>query len=140
MMYTTYILKYISQKGCRYMENLFDATLLITRYDRNYEHCADLYDNLPYARDFDFCNGPLDKSKSGNVIKYYLYQLAEPAYHIALQPELMDKRIREYQIQAADRQTSEVIREDEPEITTGITSEQMESLLSDPDAGQSDEM
>lgn len=122
------------------MEKLFDTTLLITRYDRNYEHCADLYDNLPYARNFDFCNGALDKCKSGNVIKYYLYQLAEPTYHIALQPELIDKRIREYQIQAAAMQTPEVTREEEPEIATGITSEQMESLLSDPDAQEPDEI
>lgn len=134
MMYTNIY----SKKGCMNMQQLFDATLLITKYDKNYEHCADLYDNLPYARNFDFCNGPLSNSYSGNIIKYYLYQVQEPTYNIALQPELVSKRIQEYQIQASASQAPVVEEDDASEMVTGITAEQMESLLSDPDAEQAE--
>ncbi len=109
----------------------FNPLLYVTRYDKNYENCADLYNNLPYKRDYDSCNGPIKESNSGNIIKYYLYQLQNDSYTVKDKPELMAKRLREYQEEIANTTLEE--KEDLPSASagSGITSEQMESLLAD---------
>lgn len=126
-------LNYLYVKGVLVLEQLFDKTLLITRFDRNYEHCADLYDHLPYKRDFDACNGPIASSNSGNIIKYYLYQLEDKFYPVKYSEELVAKRIHEYETERANLLVPEVETEELPPVVNGITSEQMENLLNDPE-------
>lgn len=115
------------------MANEFNPLLYITRFDKHYESCSQLYDNLPYERDYDACNGPMKDSKSGNIVKYYLYQLKDASYTIKDKPELMAKRIQQYREEMVGMEAKQEVEDMPKPSDSGITSEQMESLLADQD-------
>lgn len=49
----------------------------LTSFDRKYEPKFLLYDNLPYVRDLDICNWQKPRVSSGNILKFYQYQMGE---------------------------------------------------------------
>ncbi|MCH5264682.1 MAG: hypothetical protein J1F02_02200 [Lachnospiraceae bacterium] len=57
-------------------QELFKKALLT--YDKAYSTNDSFYYNLPYVKDFDLCNWKPLRMFSGNVIKFYQYNLAKP--------------------------------------------------------------
>lgn len=47
-------------------------------YDRQFGTSAKFYYDLPYERDYDLCNWSPLRIFSGNIIKFYQYQLDKP--------------------------------------------------------------
>lgn len=63
------------------MSPLYDSELfkkMLTTFDHKYETGSVFYDTLPYVRDYDLCNWTPLRMVSGNVIKFYQYQLGKP--------------------------------------------------------------
>ncbi len=54
-------------------QELFKKMLLT--FDNSGKCSTRFYDNLPYRRDYDLCNWNPLRMFSGNVIKYYQYQM-----------------------------------------------------------------
>ncbi len=51
---------------------------MLMNFDRKHECSMRFYDNLPYKRDYNLCNWKPLQMFSGNIIKYYQYQLKPP--------------------------------------------------------------
>lgn len=51
---------------------------MLMNFDHKYECSMRFYDNLPYRRDYDLCNWTPLRMFSGNIIKYYQYEMKPP--------------------------------------------------------------
>ncbi len=51
---------------------------LLMSFDHKYECPTQFYDHLPYVRDYDLCNWTPLRMLSGNIIKFYQYNLEKP--------------------------------------------------------------
>ena len=95
-----------------------------------------MYDNLPYARDADFCGEQQIAMYSGHIIKYYLCINEDTAFEV----NNHDDEIEE--ILAAVQQNEFVIKQKNPsrlsknktDTESGITQEQIRTLLKDQDS------
>lgn len=58
------------------MNPLILAPLMM--YDKSLEENLTMYDEMPYIRDDSLCNRSTVRLVSGNIIKYYRYNLVDP--------------------------------------------------------------
>ncbi len=59
------------------MDDKLVAKALMT-FDHTYEPQIQMYDHLPYQRDIDVCNWKKPRIVSGNIVKYFQYDLGKP--------------------------------------------------------------
>ena len=57
--------------------NELSEKMLMT-FDHQYDSNSKFYDSLPYVRDYNLCNWTPLRMQSGNIIKFYQYQLGKP--------------------------------------------------------------
>lgn len=57
-------------------ENLYVKAL--TAFDHTYEPQIQMYDKLPYRRDLDVCDWKQPRLVSGNIVKFFQYELGKP--------------------------------------------------------------
>ncbi len=50
----------------------------LTMYDNSLDYLITFYDNLPYVRNWDYCNEHTLGLISGNVVKFFQYTLDDP--------------------------------------------------------------
>lgn len=118
------------------MSNIYLPKLVSQKYDEAMDYHITMYDNLPYARDADFCGEQQIAMYSGHIIKYYLCINEDTAFEV----NNHDDEIEE--ILAAVQQNEFVIKQKNPsrlsksktDTESGITQEQIRTLLKDQDS------
>lgn len=56
-------------------EKLYAKSLMA--FDHTYESQIEMYDKLPYARDIEVCDWKSPRMISGNVVKFFQYELGK---------------------------------------------------------------
>ncbi len=100
------------------------------KYDGTLDYGIEMYDNLPYQRNSDVCNGSTVALYSGHIIKYYLCNNEEEAYPINNRDDEIQAILRHAREEAEKRQTENA----EPEVIgdpSEITDEQIQALTTD---------
>lgn len=100
------------------------------KYDGTLDYGIEMYDNLPYQRNSDVCNGSTVALYSGHIIKYYLCNNGEEAYPINNRDDEIQSILRHAREEAEKRQTEDT----EPEVIgdpSEITDEQIQALTTD---------
>lgn len=100
------------------------------KYDGTLDYGIEMYDNLPYQRNSDVCNGSTVALYSGHIIKYYLCNNEEDAYPINNRDDEIQAILLHAREEAEKRQTEEA----EPEVIgdpSEITDEQIQALTTD---------
>ena len=100
------------------------------KYDGTLDYGIEMYDNLPYQRNSDVCNGSTVALYSGHIIKYYLCNNEEEAYPINNRDDEIQSILRHACEEAENRQTEDT----EPEVIgdpSEITDEQIQALTTD---------
>lgn len=100
------------------------------KYDGTLDYGIEMYDNLPYQRNSDICNGSTVALYSGHIIKYYLCNNEEEAYPINNRDDEIQSILRHACEEAEKRQTEDT----EPEVIgdpSEITDEQIQALTTD---------
>ena len=100
------------------------------KYDGTLDYGIEMYDNLPYQRNSDVCNGSTVALYSGHIIKYYLCNNEEEAYPINNRADEIQSILRHACEEAEKRQTEDT----EPEVIgdpSEITDEQIQALTTD---------
>lgn len=100
------------------------------KYDGTLDYGIEMYDNLPYQRNSDVCNGSTVALYSGHIIKYYLCNNEEDAYPINNRDDEIQAILRHAREEAEKRQTENA----EPEVIgdpSEITDEQIQALTTD---------
>lgn len=100
------------------------------KYDGTLDYGIEMYDNLPYQRNSDVCNGSTVALYSGHIIKYYLCNNEEEAYPINNKDDEIQSILRHAREEAEKRQTEDT----EPEVIgdpSEITDEQIQALTTD---------
>ena len=100
------------------------------KYDGTLDYGIEMYDNLPYKRNSDVCNGSTVALYSGHIIKYYLCNNEEEAYPINNRDDEIQSILRHACEEAEKRQTEDT----EPEVLgdpSEITDEQIQALTTD---------
>lgn len=100
------------------------------KYDGTLDYGIEMYDNLPYQRNSDICNGSTVALYSGHIIKYYLCNNEEDAYPINNRDDEIQAILRHAREEAEKRQTEDA----EPEVIgdpSEITDEQIQALTTD---------
>lgn len=113
--------------------------IISAKFDSSLDHPVSMYDNLPYQRDSDYCNAEKLTLKSGMIIKYYLCLNQMEACPINNHDDEIESILATIQVQEQQRIQ---IAAQEPETTEtqdGITPEQIQSLLKDPDVEEEEE-
>lgn len=100
------------------------------KYDGTLDYGIEMYDNLPYQRNSDVCNGSTVALYSGHIIKYYLCNNEEDAYPINNRDDEIQAILRHAREEAEKCQTENA----EPEVIgdpSEITDEQIQALTTD---------
>lgn len=100
------------------------------KYDGTLDYGIEMYDNLPYQRNSDVCNGSTVALYSGHIIKYYLCNNEEEAYPINNRDDEIQSILRHAREEAEKRQTEDT----KPEVIgdpSEITDEQIQALTTD---------
>ncbi|RHV08341.1 hypothetical protein DXB96_00745 [Clostridium sp. OM07-10AC] len=82
------------------------------KYDGTLDYGIEMYDNLPYQRNSDVCNGSTVALYSGHIIKYYLCNNEEEAYPINNRDDEIQSILRRAREKAEKHQTEDT----EPEV------------------------
>lgn len=107
------------------------------KYDGTLDYGIEMYDNLPYKRNSDVCNGSTVALYSGHIIKYYLCNNEEEAYPINNRDDEIQSILRHACEEAEKRQTEDT----EPEVIgnpTELTDEQLQALTTDQPSDKED--
>lgn len=107
------------------------------KYDGTLDYGIEMYDNLPYKRNSDVCNGSTVALYSGHIIKYYLCNNEEDAYPINNRDDEIQSILRRAQEEAEKRQTDDT----EPEVIgdpSELTDEQLQALTTDQPSDNED--
>lgn len=110
---------------------MFDTSNYLKHYDISLEKHVTMYDNLPYKRNYDMCNENTVRYYSGNITKYYLIPPNDNVAIINNHDEDIYAILEKAATVPEQASIPAQIVEDESYISDGITSEQMEHLLSD---------
>ena len=100
------------------------------KYDGTLDYGIEMYDNLPYQRNSDVCNGSTVALYSGHIIKYYLCNNEEEAYPI----NNRDDEIQSILLHACEEAEKRQTEDTEPEVIgdpSEITDEQIQALTTD---------
>ena len=107
------------------------------KYDGTLDYGIEMYDNLPYQRNSDVCNGSTVALYSGHIIKYYLCNNEEEAYPINNRDDEIQSILRHAREEAEKRQTEDT----KPEVIgdpSEITDEQIQALTTDHPSDKED--
>ena len=107
------------------------------KYDGTLDYGIEMYDNLPYQRNSDVCNGSTVALYSGHIIKYYLCNNEEEAYPINNRDDEIQAILRHAREEAEKRQTEDT----KPEVIgdpSEITDEQIQALTTDQPSDKED--
>ncbi len=108
--------------------------IVSAKYDSTLDHPITMYDLLPYKRNPDYCNAETVAMQSGRVIKYYLCMNQTEACPINNHDNEIESILAAIQSKEQQR-ISDIAPEPElPKPQDGITPEQIQTLLEDPDA------
>lgn len=110
---------------------MFDIAMKLKQYDSSLDSHVTMYDHLPYERNYDCCNENHIRLVSGNLAKYYMIAPTDKVTTISNHDDDIEARLQEIAAQAIPAAASVVEESDMPASPDGITSEQMEHLLSD---------
>lgn len=109
--------------------------IISAKYDGSLDHPITMYDKLPYQRDSDYCNAEKLTMESGMIIKYYLCLNQMEACPINNHDDEIESILSAIQLQEQQRKIEIAAQEpDTTETQDGITPEQIQTLLKDPDA------
>ncbi|MCD7825358.1 MAG: hypothetical protein LUH14_05275 [Clostridiaceae bacterium] len=112
------------------MANIYASNVISQKYDTALDFHVTMYDNMPYQRDSDYCNAEKLALVSGSVIKYYLCLNQPETFLVDNQDEGLEERLAILQ-QAEKKRRRREISADVPKDNTGITQEQIRTLLDD---------
>ena len=120
------------------MSNVYLPRLVSQKYDATMDYHITMYDTLPYKRNSDFCGARQVAMYSGHIIKYYLCLNQDDSYEV----DNRDDKI-ETILAAVARHEAKRAKKIIPEITedsqqSGITQEQIKTLLDDNDTFNQD--
>lgn len=107
--------------------------IISAKYDGSLDHPISMYDRLPYQRDSDYCNAEKLTLVSGMIIKYYLCLNQIEACPINNHDDEIESILSAIQIQERQRDQIAAQEPDTTEMQDGITPEQIQTLLKDPD-------
>lgn len=102
---------------------------LVRLYDHKLDDNLTMYDKLPYNRDISLCGAGSVRMESGNLVKYYSYEIKE-SKNIENHDDDFLQRLREKQLQEERRKKSLEQLKEEPE--SKLTENELAGLLSDP--------
>lgn len=114
------------------MDVPYTAHGLSKKYDTALDFHVTMYDALPYRRDSDYCNAEKLTLHSNSIFKYYLCARKEDVFEIDNKDSVIEEILQKLKLRqvAAPAPKVEVI--DTPS-DPGITPEQIQTLLDDPD-------
>lgn len=101
------------------------------KYDSALDYGIDMYDNLPYQRDYDVCNASTLALYSGHIIKYYLCNNQEDGFPVDNHDDQIEQILKKISEQEALRHLPEQEEEVPTVPTQDITEEQIQTLLED---------
>lgn len=101
------------------------------KYDSALDYGIDMYDKLPYQRDYDLCNASTLALYSGHIIKYYLCNNKEDGFPVDNRDDRIEQILREIREQEALRRLPAQEEEITAAPTQDITEEQIQTLLED---------
>lgn len=107
--------------------------IISAKFDSSLDHPISMYDKLPYQRDSDYCNAEKLTLESGMIIKYYLCLNQIEACPINNHDDEIESILSAIQLQEQQRIQIAAQEPDTTETQDGITPEQIQSLLKDPD-------
>lgn len=107
--------------------------IISAKYDGSLDHPISMYDKLPYKRDSDYCNAEKLTLESGMIIKYYLCLNQMEVCPINNHDDEIESILSAIQIQEQQRIQIAAQEPDTTEPQDGITPEQIQTLLKDPD-------
>ncbi len=110
---------------------MFDIAMKLKQYDSSLDSHVTMYDNLPYKRNYDYCNENHIRLISGNITKYYMIANTDKVATISNHDDDIEARLQEIAAQSIPAAASVIEESDTPSSPDSITSEQMEHLLSD---------
>lgn len=116
------------------MKHSIYDNIICAKFDRSLDHPITMYDNLPYQRDSDYCNAEKLTLQSDKIIKYYLCINEMEEYPINNRDDEIEAILANIQKQESTRIPMIEPESKVPETQDGITPEQIQSLLTDPDA------
>ena len=106
------------------------------KYDSTLDYHVTMYDNLPYKRNAELCGAQQLGMYSGHIVKYYLCINNEEKFKVNNQDDKIQEilaKIKSENISKISENDTEVIDNDN---TDGITQEQIQTLLDDPEASE----
>ncbi len=112
--------------------NIHVQSILTNKYDAALDYPITMYDNLPYQRDSEFCGSNQIRLNSNQLIKYYLCLNEQEAYKVNNRDDEIQGILDKQRISAQ----AEVITQNntfEDDETSGISQEQIQTLLDDID-------
>lgn len=107
--------------------------IISAKFDSSMDHPISMYDMLPYQRDSDYCNAEKLTLESGRIIKYYLCLNQSEACPINNHDDEIESILSAIQIKEQQRIQITAQEPDTAEMQYGITPEQIQTLLKDPD-------
>ena len=107
--------------------------MISMKYDHTLDYPISMYDKLPYKRNYDYCNIRHVALYSGHIIKYYLCLNQSEKYPINNRDEQIEEILAAIRLQELDRMNSETMTGIDEPGTDGITQEQIQTLLDDPE-------
>lgn len=116
------------------MSNSMYDNIISAKYDGSLDHPITMYDRLPYQRDSDYCNAEKLTLESGMIIKYYLCLNQMEACPINNHDDEIESILSAIQAQEQQRIQIAPPEPDNTDTQDGITPEQIQTLLKDPDA------
>lgn len=116
------------------MKHSMYDNIICAKFDSSLDHPITMYDNLPYQRDSDYCNAEKLTLHSDKIIKYFLCINETEECPINNRDDEIEAILAAIQKQENTR--VQVIEQESkvPETQDGITPEQIQSLLTDPEA------
>lgn len=118
--------------GIPMSHSIYD-NIISAKYDGSLDHPISMYDLLPYQRDSDYCNAEKLTLESGTIIKYYLCLNQMEACPINNHDDEIESILAEIQMQEQQRIQTATVEPQISEPQDGITPEQIQTLLKDPE-------
>lgn len=120
------------------MNHSIYSDIISAKYDSSLDHPITMYDQLPYQRDSDYCNAEKLALQSGRIIKYYLCMNQTEKCMINNHDDKIESILAAIQTQELQKDTITAPKPEIPETQDGITPEQIQTLLEDPDGKKED--
>ncbi|MBP3702756.1 MAG: hypothetical protein J6I65_03115 [Lachnospiraceae bacterium] len=106
------------------MDDKLYAKSLMT-FDHTYEPQMEMYDKLPYARDINVCDWKKPRMASGNIVKFFQYELGKKQI-IQNDFEIEPENLSSGETESADNEASNAEASDAP-----LSDEDLGALLTE---------